>query len=93
MCCFPGRPVIMPSPEKKCEWWILAGGTRVDAVYIALDKWPDSPQVKATVAGGLTECVVFDRRTPADVLIHTINHANEFHRGSPTTFVQVYSRL
>ena len=63
-------------------------GTRIDAVYMAVARFPYNVQILETVKQGLPDCVIMDRRTPVDVVDFVVEHFNSFHAGSPTTFLQ-----
>ena len=83
-------PIGMPA-DSKGETWMLAGGGRTDAVYLGHEKDPNNEYIKATIAQGMPYCCILDKRTPRDVVMHVIQHMNNYHGGSPNTFLQALS--
>ena len=51
----------------KTVFFLLTGGTRVEAVYLAHSEAPHHPSVMSTIQGGSPKMVLFKLDTPADV--------------------------
>ena len=99
-----GRPVLMPDrPDvepgaaftfREVEYFLLiGGGTMTDGVYLAASKAPLSPQVIATLEQGLEDCIILHPCTPTDIVTHIVASHNDFHLGSPSTFLQGSQRV
>ena len=60
----PCDAVILPG---KTVFFLLTGGTRVEAVYLAHSEAPHYPSVMSTIQGGSPKMLLFKIDTPADV--------------------------
>ena len=85
---YRGRPLLQEtgSPER---WDVVGAGTLVDNWYVAHASAPDNPFIAASLAVGLEDCTVSHARTPADVVKLLTQEHNSFHKGAPTTWLQV----
>ena len=86
---YRGRPLLQEtgSPER---WDVVGAGTLVDNWYVAHARAPDNPFIAASLAVGLEDCTVLHARTPADVVKLLTQEHNSFHKGAPTTWLQVF---
>ena len=82
----PADPVVFPG---KTVFYLLTGGTRVEAVYLAHTEAPHSSSVQATISAGTPRIVLFKLDMPLDVqdyLRDIGNSLNDFSVAS--TFIE-----
>ena len=60
----------------------------VDGVCIAAARDPQNKQIGATLAQGLEDCIIVHPSTPSDIVSYITDEHNNFHMGSPSTFLQ-----
>ena len=71
------------------ETYLAVGaGTRSDGFYIAKERHPRNAQILSCLESGFEDCVILHERTPDDVIHFLVNHHNNFHLGSPQTYIQ-----
>ena len=68
---------------------VVAGGTITDAVVLAALEDPHNEFVKATLAQGLTRCLMIQARTPGDVIRWLKVYYNQYHNGTKYTLVEL----
>ena len=69
-------------------FWILAGASLIEAIYLAAEHQPTNAYVLDIMAHGLKHTIRIDEATPDDCCIHIKQIQNEFHHGSAMTFVE-----
>ena len=82
--------MILIATEDEEIFEALGAGTRTDVTYEAYERQPTNVFVVHSIAIGLEECVIFNESTPDNVIRYVVMEHNDFHKGSPSTYVQAY---
>ncbi|CAK0892601.1 unnamed protein product, partial [Prorocentrum cordatum] len=77
-----------PDGDGVPPYQLLTFGTLTRAIYNAISREPENPQVEATLEAGLHGAQIYSCRTPPDVCEFLMEFHNEFHQGSGYTLIQ-----
>lgn len=82
-------PKLMFSAGRQGPMLALGHGTLTDAAYMAFERFPDHPNVKAALETGLEDCERYDDKMPDDIIDWIIHTDNAFHDGLATTWQEI----
>ena len=86
-----GQPWAVPSAAGPFQ--MIAWGTLVEALYLAAEEDPENPQVKASIARGLPQTVLFKENTPDEVVSWLKALHNKEGGGSGKTVPEVLEEI
>ena len=64
------------------QYYLIGHATLAEAVYEAVRREPNNPQVQETLKNGLSNALVLSIRTPRDVLTYLKEEHNRWHAGA-----------
>ena len=87
-----GQPIAIQA-DTPDHYFMLAGASRCEALYVAHAMNPKNELVMHAVANGFKGALVLRKDTPGDVLAWVKNKHNAFHTGSQTSFIELMAMV
>ena len=88
-----GAPWVLASDEQPPVFYLMSYATLAESVYEAALREPENKFVKISLENGIPGAIIFNARTPADVLTYLKELHNDFHAGVDTSFLEIYLKI